>query len=246
MQKGPYFNPVQYISPLPEGYLQASSNIANTMGKAMQGFGENIASGIEKYTKNKEESALLDSQAPIILRDLQLRAKTAKNPDDIAYFTTLGDRLAKMPGQSVAQKRVTVSGLMTDLSLYDKRQQFDINQVQLENLRQNKINQETYTNSLGLPTTRDEQRQVPTSSLKDYSQYLYDQNQPPPQQQAQPEFMNSLAAIQANRPQLSGAPMAQPQAASINPAAFVTPAQQPAAFDPSTTINRISRELTGA
>ena len=52
MQKGPYFQPVQYISPLPEGYLQASSNIANTLGKAVQGFGENIASGIEKYTKN--------------------------------------------------------------------------------------------------------------------------------------------------------------------------------------------------
>ena len=244
MQKGPYFNPVQYISPLPEGYLQASSNIANTLGKAVQGFGENIASGIEKYTKNKEESALLDNQAPILLRDLQQRAKTAKNPDDIAYFTTLGDKLAKMPGQSVAQNRAIVSGLMTDLSLYDKRQQFDINQNQLENLRQIKINQETYTNSLNLPTTRDVQRQVPTSGLKDYSQYLYDQNQPPPQQQAQPGFMNSLAAIQANASQPSGAPMAQPQAASINPAAFVTPAQQPAAYDPSTTINRISRELT--
>jgi len=244
MQKGPYFNPVQYISPLPEGYLQASSNIANTMGKAMQGFGENIASGIEKYTKNKEESALLDSQAPIILRDLQLRAKTAKNPDDIAYFTTLGNKLAKMPGQSIAQKRAIISGLSTELSLYDKRQQSQINQNQIENLRLIGMLQETVTQSFGLPTTRDEQRQVPTSSLKDYSQYLYDQNQPPPQQQAQPEFMNSLAAIQANRPQLSGAPMAQPQAASINPAAFVTPAQQPAAFDPSTTINRISRELT--
>ena len=224
--------------------MQASTNIANTLGKAVQGFGENIASGIEKYTKNKEESALLDNQAPILLRDLQQRAKTAKNPDDIAYFTTLGDKLAKMPGQSVAQKRAIVSGLMTDLSLYDKRQQFDINQNQLENLRQIKINQETYTNSLNLPTTRDVQRQVPTSGLKDYSQYLYDQNQPPPQQQAQPEFMNSLAAMQANAPQPSGAPMAQPQAASINPAAFVTPAQQPAAFDPSTTINRFSRALT--
>ena len=221
MQKGPYFNPVQYISPLPEGYLQASSNIANTLGKAVQGFGENIASGIEKYTKNKEESALLDNQAPILLRDLQQRAKTAKNPDDIAYFTTLGDKLAKMPGQSVAQKRAIVSGLMTDLSLYDKRQQFDINQNQLENLRQIKINQETYTNSLNLPTTRDVQRQVPTSGLKDYSQYLYDQNQPPPQQQAQPGFMNSLAAIQANAPQPSAAPVTQPPAAGSQAAPAV-------------------------
>lgn len=244
MQKGPYFNPVQYISPLPEGYLQASSNIANTMGKAMQGFGENIASGIEKYTKTKEESDLIDAQAPIILRDLQQRAKAANNPDDVAHFQELGNKLAKMPGQSIAQKRAIISGLSTELSLYDKRQQSQINQNQIDAYNRDVATRNAVTQSFGLPTTRDEQRQVPTSSLKDYSQYLYDQNQPPPQQQAQPEFMNSLAAIQANRPQLSGAPMAQPQAASINPAAFVTPAQQPAAFDPSTTINRISRELT--
>ena len=274
MQKGPYFNPVQYISPLPEGYLQASSNIANTLGKAVQGFGENIASGIEKYTKNKEESALLDNQAPILLRDLQQRAKTAKNPDDIAYFTTLGDKLAKMPGQSVAQKRAIVSGLMTDLSLYDKRQQFEINQNQINAYKQDLATRNAYTQSLGLPTTRDVQRLENTSNLQDYSQFVNAPNQQLVQpdrtnfnlglygkderqgtamplgasnaqdQQAQPEFMNSLAAIQANRPQPSAAPIAQPQAAPINPAAFAQSTPQPAAFDPSTILPNISRAFT--
>ena len=68
---------------------------------------------------------------------------------------------------------------------------------------------------------------------------IYSQSQPAQQQQqAQPGFMNSLAAIQANAPQPSAAPATQ------LPAAFVTPAQQPAAYDPSTTINRFSRALT--
>ena len=227
MQKGPYFNPVQYISPLPEGYLQASSNIANTPGKAVQGFGENIASGIEKYTKNKEESALLDNQAPILLADLKKRAEASKNTEDIARFQKMGDQLSKMPGQSVAQKRATVSGFMTELSLYDKRQQFEINQNQLEAQRQAEINRQAYTQSFGGATTRDVQSQL-AQSLRDQSQYLYDQNQPSPQQQAQPGFMNSLAAIQANAPQPSAPPIDQPQttingkpkAAQINPAAF--------------------------
>ena len=63
-------------------------------------------------------------------------------------------------------------------------------------------------------------------------------------QQAQPEFMNSLAAIQANRPQPSAAPIAQPQAAPINPAAFAQSTPQPAAFDPSTILPNISRAFT--
>ena len=243
MQKGPYFNPVQYISPLPEGYLQASSNIANTLGKAMQGFGENIASGIEKYTKNQEESALLDAQAPRLLESLKRYAATAKDEKDIAHFSEMGDKLTKMPGQSLTQKRAIVSGLMADLSLYDKRQQFEINQNQLAAQKQAFLNQEAYTQSLGGPTTRDVQSQVPMSGLRDQSQYLYDQNQPPPQQQAQPVFMNSLAAIQANRPQPSAAPIAQPQAAQINPAAFAQQAPQ-AAFDPSTILPNISRAFT--
>jgi len=243
MQKGPYFNPVQYISPLPEGYLQASSNIANTLGKAVQGFGENIASGIEKYTKNKEESALLDSQAPILLADLKKRAEASKNTEDIARFQKMGDQLSKMPGQSVAQKRATVSGLSTELSLYDKRQQFEINQNQINAYNQNVANQQAYTQSLGGPTTRDVQSQL-AQRLRDQSQYLYDQNQQAPQQQAQPEFMNSLAAIQANRPQPSAAPIAQPQAAPINPAAFAQSTPQPAAFDPSTILPNISRAFT--
>jgi len=218
MQKGPYFNPVQYISPLPEGYLQASSNIANTLGKAVQGFGENIASGIEKYTKNKEESALLDSQAPILLADLKKRAEASKNTEDIARFQKMGDQLSKMPGQSVAQKRATVSGFMTELSLYDKRQQFEINQNQLEAQRQAEINRQAYTQSFGGPTTRDVQSQL-APRLRDQSQYLYDQSQQATQQ-AQPGFMNSLAAMQANAPQSSAAPIAQPQVTQVNPAAF--------------------------
>jgi len=266
MQKGPYFNPVQYISPLPEGYLQASSNIANTLGKAVQGFGENIASGIEKYTKNKEESALLDSQAPILLADLKKRAEASKNTEDIARFQKMGDQLSKMPGQSVAQKRATVSGFMTELSLYDKRQQSQINQNQIDAYKQQQLERDLYSQGLLETRTKDVQGTVPMSGLRDQSQYvnapnqqqiqpdrtnfnlglygekerqgtamplglgsaqgdIYSQSQPAQQQQqAQPGFMNSLAAMQANRPQPSAAPIAQPQAAQINaqinPSAF--------------------------
>ena len=238
MQKGPYFNPVQYISPLPEGYLQASSNIANTLGKAVQGFGENIGAAIEKYTKNKEENEFLTGQAEAIVPSLQAYANDIKDDKQKEQYEKLIVNLGNFSNQSLSQKRATLASAGTRLKSFQDSRQAKISAMQIAAQERALLTQQLYTGSLGLPTTRDVQRQVPTSGLKDYSQYLYDQNQPPPPQQAQPEFMNSLAAIQANAPQPSAAPVTQ------LPAAFVTPAQQPAAYDPSTTINRISRELT--
>lgn len=55
MQKGPYFQNVQYVSPLPEGYLSASSNIANIYGSAIANLGAQIGKGLEQYGKNVEQ-----------------------------------------------------------------------------------------------------------------------------------------------------------------------------------------------
>ena len=280
MQKGPYFNPVQYISPLPEGYLQASSNIANTLGKAVQGFGENIGAAIEKYTKNKEENECLTGQAEAIVPSLQAYANDIKDDKQKEQYDKLIVNLGNFSNQSLSQKRATLASAGTRLKSFQDSRQAKISAMQIAAQEQALLTQRLYTGSLGLPTTRDEQRLVPTSGLQDLSQYvnapnqqqiqpdrtnfnlglygekerqgtamplglgsaqgdIYSQSQPAQQQQqAQPGFMNSLAAIQANAPQPSAAPATQ------LPAAFVTPAQQPAAYDPSTTINRISRELT--
>ena len=280
MQKGPYFNPVQYISPLPEGYLRASENIANTMGKAVQGFGENIGAAIEKYTKNKEENEFLTGQAEAIVPSLQAYANDIKDDKQKEQYDKLIVNLGNFSNQSLSQKRATLASAGTRLKSFQDSRQAKISAMQIAAQEQALLTQRLYTGSLGLPTTRDEQRLVPTSGLQDLSQYvnapnqqqiqpdrtnfnlglygekerqgtamplglgsaqgdIYSQSQPAQQQQqAQPGFMNSLAAIQANAPQPSAAPATQ------LPAAFVTPAQQPAAYDPSTTINRFSRALT--
>ena len=212
--------------------------------KGMTELGEGIAAGVEKYKKNKEESALLDGQAPALAGAVQRMAEGIKDEAGIARFKKYQADIAAMPTMSLAKKRAVASGIMAESSLYDKGQEQQMRQNQINAYNQNVANQQAYTQSLGGPTTRDVQSQVPMSGLRDQSQYLYDQNQPPPQQQAQPEFMNSLAAIQANRPQPSAAPIAQPQAAQVNPAAFAQQAQQPAAFDPSTILPSISRAFT--
>ena len=244
MQKGPYFNNVQYISPIPEGYLQMNAAANAGLIKGMTELGEGIAAGVEKYKKNKEESALLDGQAPALAGAVQRMAEGIKDEAGIARFKKYQADIAAMPTMSLAKKRAVASGIMAESSLYDKGQEQQMRQNQINAYNQNVANQQAYTQSLGGPTTRDVQSQVPMSGLRDQSQYLYDQNQPPPQQQAQPEFMNSLAAIQANRPQPSAAPIAQPQAAPINPAAFAQSTPQPAAFDPSTILPNISRAFT--
>lgn len=59
MQKGPYFNPVQYISPVPEGYAQAGANIGRSIGGGLAALGAGVAEGIDKYYKSEEERQAL-------------------------------------------------------------------------------------------------------------------------------------------------------------------------------------------
>jgi len=211
--------------------------------KGMTELGEGIAAGVEKYKKNKEESALLDGQAPALAGAVQRMAEGIKDEAGIARFKKYQADIAAMPTMSLAKKRAVASGIMAESSLYDKGQEQQMRQNQINAYNQNVANQQAYTQSLGGPTTRDVQRIENTSNLQDYSQFVNAPNQQLVQpdrtnfnlglygkderqgtamplgasnaqgQQAQPEFMNSLAAIQANRPQPSAAPVAQPQAA---------------------------------
>lgn len=59
MQKGPYFNSVQYISPVPEGYAQAGANIGRSIGGGLAALGAGVAEGIDKYYKSEEERQAL-------------------------------------------------------------------------------------------------------------------------------------------------------------------------------------------
>lgn len=263
MQKGPYFQPVQYISPLPEGYLQASSNIANTLGKAVQGFGENIGAAIEKYTKNKEENEFLTGQAEAIVPSLQAYANDIKDDKQKEQYEKLIVSLGNFSNQSLSQKRATLASAGTRLKSFQDSRQAKISAMKIAAEEQALLTQRLYTGSLGLPTTRDVQRLENTSNLQDLSQYvnapnqqqvqpdrtnfnlglygekerqgtamplglgsaqgdIYSQSQPAQQQQqAQPGFMNSLAAIQANASQPSAAPVTQPPAAGSQAAPAV-------------------------
>ena len=119
MQKGPYFNPVQYISPLPEGYLQASSNIANTLGKAAQGIGQNIASSIEQYTKNKEEGQFLDERFELRSGDLIKYKDDPKLAAD-PRAKKLAEGAAKYPSMSRTQKKAFLYNADYMVSQFEK------------------------------------------------------------------------------------------------------------------------------
>lgn len=59
MQKGPYFQPVQYISPVPEGYAQAGANIGRSIGGGLAALGAGVSEGVDKYFKSEEERQAL-------------------------------------------------------------------------------------------------------------------------------------------------------------------------------------------
>ena len=129
MQKGPYFNPVQYISPLPEGYMQASTNIANTLGKAAQGIGQNIASSIEQYTKNKEEGQFLDGRFELRAGDLNKYKDDPKLASDPRTQKLL-EGVAKYPSMSNTQKKAFLYNADYMVSQFEKEAAIDYKKAQ--------------------------------------------------------------------------------------------------------------------
>ena len=113
MKKGPYFQPVQYISPLPEGYLQAASSIGQSYGRAIESIGDNISGAIKKYTKDKEESEILTGQAESITPLLQSFQGDIRDQKTQVSFDNLTKKLGDFAGQSLSQKRATLASAET-------------------------------------------------------------------------------------------------------------------------------------
>jgi len=131
MQKGPYFNPVQYISPLPEGYLQASSNIANTLGKAAQGIGQTIASSIEQYTKNKEEGQFLDEKFQMTTGNLEKYKTDPKFAED-PRAKKLAEGVGKFSAMSNSQKKSFLNNADFAVSQFDRETAIDYAKAQAQ------------------------------------------------------------------------------------------------------------------
>jgi hypothetical protein len=87
MQKGPYFNNVQYISPLPEGYMQAASNIGRSYADAFRSVGQDIGAGIKQYQKNEEERSALGSTITQYIQN-DPKAAEAIDPKVLEKFST--------------------------------------------------------------------------------------------------------------------------------------------------------------
>jgi hypothetical protein len=131
MQKGPYFNPVQYISPLPEGYMQASTNIANTLGKAAQGLGQTIASSIEQYTKNKEEGQFLDEKFQMTTGNLEKYKTDPKFAED-PRAKKLAEGVGKFSAMSNSQKKSFLNNADFAVSQFDREAAIDYAKAQAQ------------------------------------------------------------------------------------------------------------------
>lgn len=190
MQKGPYFNNVQYISPLPEGYLQAASNIGRTYENALRGVGDTIGASIEKYSKSKAESEMLDGQLQSIAPAIRSYAEQAVKSGDAKLaerWTNLADDVSSFHNAPLTKKRALVSGAMTEISLFEKGQEMAARQSQiraneLANARaqQEALNLDAYTAAIaGVPDTMTVQRPVSEDqiTLRSTSDFI-NQNDP--------------------------------------------------------------------
>jgi hypothetical protein len=176
MQKGPYFQPVQYISPIPEGYMQASANIGRSLGGALASIGETIGTSLEKYRKNKEEDQFLTGQAEAIVPSLQAYAGDIKDEKQKASYEGLIKRLGDFSGQSLSQKRATLAQAGTFVQSFKNARDAQISAMQLNAAKQEAANVDAYSKAMaGTPSTKSETYTGQDLGLVAGSQYLQDQ-----------------------------------------------------------------------
>ena len=207
--------------------MQAAASIGQSYGRAIESIGDNISGAIKKYQKDKEESDFLTGQAESLTPLLQSYGKDIRDQKTQVAFDNIAKRLGDFAGQSLSQKRATLASAGTFASSFDRVRQNENAQTQremlalnLENLNQQRRDQDAYTESLGGPTTRDVSREVPMGSLIDQSRYLYNagQNQPPA---IQSNFSNIDTEALSGMMNRGGAPTQAP--ASLPAPAQVAP-----------------------
>jgi hypothetical protein len=176
MQKGPYFNQTQYISPIPEGYMQASANIGRSLGGALASIGETIGASLEKYRKNKEEDQFLTGQAEAIVPSLQAYAGDIKDDKQKASYEGLIKKLGDFSGQSLSQKRATLAQAGTFVQSFKNARDAQISAMQLNAARQEAANVDAYSKAMaGTPSTKNETYTGQDLGLIAGSKYLQDQ-----------------------------------------------------------------------
>jgi hypothetical protein len=238
MQKGPYFQPVQYISPLPEGYMQAAASIGQSYGRAIESIGDNISGAIKKYQKDKEESEFLTGQAESLSPLLQSFQGDIRDQNTQVKFDDITKKLGNFAGQSLSQKRATLASAGSFAASFDRARQTENARVnsQLLGLQlsgeqqrqakeaQEQTNQAAYSAAMAnIPQFRDEnfvQSGTAMAGLLDQSKFMN-----PPSSPAPNLGQFDVAALQRFQGTPPPAAPASAAPASLPPPVELTPRQ---------------------
>ncbi len=117
-----YDKQVQFISPLPPGYTDATGQIARTYGGAMAGIGESIGNAIKQYAQNKEERDFLDQKFEMATSVID---KYKDNPDlqKDPRVGKLVDGIGKFSSMSNTQKKAFLNNAEFAIAQFEKEEQ---------------------------------------------------------------------------------------------------------------------------
>lgn len=182
-----YDKQVQYISPIPDGYLQTASNMANMWQKGGAALGQGIGEAIQKYSQNKEEREYLDQKFEMAAPTLEKYKDVAK---DDPRLQKLVDGVGKFSSMSNTQKKAFLNNAEFAISQFDKEEQRQMQkqqvdsalasaalqqqmaQLQIGAAQQDQTNQQALTNALMGPDTRQMNVQAPMTGLMDTSRFI--------------------------------------------------------------------------
>lgn len=117
-----YDKQVQFISPLPPGYMEATGQIARTNAGALAGIGESIGNAIKQYAQNKEKREFLDQKFEMAASVLD---KYKKNPELVndPRVGKLVEGIGKFSSMSNTQKEAFLNNAEFAIAQFDKEEQ---------------------------------------------------------------------------------------------------------------------------
>lgn len=143
-----YDKQVQFVSPLPPGYTEATGQIARTYGGALAGIGDSIGNAIKQYAQNKEEREFLDQKFEMASSVLD---KYKNNPElqSDPRVAKLVDGVGKFSSMSNTQKKAFLNNAEFAIAQFDKEEQRNYQREQ-DTLKNNLARQQAMFEALRL------------------------------------------------------------------------------------------------
>jgi hypothetical protein len=147
----PYFGNVQFISPLPSGYLETAQAGSNAIAQGIASAGQSLGEGLKQYYKNKEETATARAgfEKAIAMASQTPNAFNGVNPEQLKTF----NKLIAGNGNK-ADFELATGQIVGQLTGFQQKQEQQVRQEQINKFAADNESAKNFTSKVTLTLMR--------------------------------------------------------------------------------------------